>query len=378
MNLSEECKDYKVYIHTFPNGKKYIGITRQDVTQRWGLHGSGYKGQRYLWDAIQKYGWDNVVHEVVMYGLLESEALAVETALIKQFKTYDHNYGYNILIEPNEFIKYTGNKLQKQVICLNTLEIFDSIKIAAKKYDIQATAISKACRGVIEYCGKDEFGHGMCWSFYSPNEVYVQKFVPVLTSSVICLNTLTRYASVYDAVKSLKMSNVKGLLKVCKGRSRYCGVDEHGTGLQWSIYIPGIEYTKIEPKVVRKKVICLNTLEVFDSALEASKKFGIPNYSILRHCERNTQYGSKSRNDGFKYLFRFYDPNEEYTKVASKDLKRPVHNSKKVLCVEIGEVFRSIAEASDKLKVSKYNISRSCSKNGVRSRVTEYTFRYVV
>ena len=376
MNLSEECKDYKVYIHTFPNGKKYIGITRQDVTQRWGFHGSGYKGQRYLWDAIQKYGWDNVVHEVVMYGLLESEALAVETALIKQFKTYDRNYGYNILIEPNEFTKYTGNKLQKPVICLNTLEVFDSIQSAAKKRKLLATTISKACRGVIEYCGKDEFGHGMCWSFYNPNEVYIQECVPLLTSSVICLNTLTRYASVYDAVKSLKMSDVNGLLNVCKGRSRYFGVDEHGMGLQWSIYIPGVEYTKIEPKIVRKKVICLNTLEVFESALEAAKKFGIPKYSILRHCEKNTQYGSKSRNDGFKYLFRFYDPDIKYTKVVSKDLNRPVHNSKKVLCVETGEIFRSISEASDKLKVSKYSISRSCSKSSAKSKITEYTFKY--
>jgi len=377
MSLSEECKDYKVYIHTFPNGKKYVGITKQDVIKRWGLHGTGYKGQRFLWDAIQKYGWDNVIHEIVMYGLFESEALAVETALIKQFKTYDSNFGYNILVEPTEFIKCTADKLQKQIICLNTLEVFDSIQSAAKKYNLLATSISKACRGVIEYCGKDTFGHGMCWSYYKPDNVYIQKFVPLLTSSVICLNTLTRYASVYDAVTSLKMSDVKGLLNVCKGRSKYFGVDDCGMGLQWSIYIPGIEYTKIEPRIVRKKVICLNTLEVFESALEASKKFGIPKYSILRHCERNTQYGSKSKKDGLRYLFRFYDTNKVYTKVVSKDLNRPVHNSKKVLCVETGEIFRSISEASDKLKVSTFAISRSCSKNFSKSRSTGYTFKYV-
>ena len=330
-----------------------------------------------MWDAIQKYGWDNVVHEVVMYGLLESEALAVETALIKQFKTYDHNYGYNILIEPNELIKYTGNKIQKPIICLNTLEVFDSIQSASKKYNLLATSISKACRGVIEYCGKDTFGHGMCWSFYDRDKVYIQKFVPVLTSKIICLNTMRIYNSIYNAIDSLGMTDKQGLLDVCKGKAKYFGFDENGIGLQWCIYIPGIEYTKIEPKVVRKKVICLNTLEVFESALEAAKKFGIPKYSILRHCEKNTQYGSKSRNDGFKYLFRFYDPNIKYTKVVSKDLNRPVHNSKKVLCVETGEIFRSISEASDKLKVSKYSISRSCSKSSAKSKITEYTFKYV-
>ena len=34
---------YKVYMHICPNGKKYIGITQQDVLKRWN-YGNGYKG----------------------------------------------------------------------------------------------------------------------------------------------------------------------------------------------------------------------------------------------------------------------------------------------------------------------------------------------
>lgn len=33
---------YKVYKHTFPNGKKYIGITKLTVENRW-RSGKGYK-----------------------------------------------------------------------------------------------------------------------------------------------------------------------------------------------------------------------------------------------------------------------------------------------------------------------------------------------
>lgn len=36
--------DYTVYMHVFPNGKKYVGITSQDVSRRW-RDGKGYEGQ---------------------------------------------------------------------------------------------------------------------------------------------------------------------------------------------------------------------------------------------------------------------------------------------------------------------------------------------
>ena len=57
--------NYKVYKHTTPNGKVYIGITCQDPQKRWG-YGCNYKNQRYFSTAIKKYGWDNITHEYYM------------------------------------------------------------------------------------------------------------------------------------------------------------------------------------------------------------------------------------------------------------------------------------------------------------------------
>ena len=57
---------WSVYIHTFPNGKKYVGVTSQvPASLRWHNNGSGYKNQGYISRAIEKYGWDNVSHEIV-------------------------------------------------------------------------------------------------------------------------------------------------------------------------------------------------------------------------------------------------------------------------------------------------------------------------
>ena len=47
---------YSVYIHTFPNDKKYIGITSWKPELRWGANGANYKNP-YMVNAIKKYGW---------------------------------------------------------------------------------------------------------------------------------------------------------------------------------------------------------------------------------------------------------------------------------------------------------------------------------
>lgn len=87
---------YFVYRHTFPNGKVYIGITgKKRPEDRW--HGGrGYKNNRRLFNAIQKYGWDNIVHEVVAAGLSREEAEREEIRLIAEFKSASPEHGYNL------------------------------------------------------------------------------------------------------------------------------------------------------------------------------------------------------------------------------------------------------------------------------------------
>ena len=85
---------YKVYMHTFPNGKRYIGITCQNLERRW-RGGKGYEGQ-VVYDAILKYGWDNMRHEKLFDNLTKEQAEAKEVELIAAFKTMSHKCGYNV------------------------------------------------------------------------------------------------------------------------------------------------------------------------------------------------------------------------------------------------------------------------------------------
>lgn len=85
---------WSVYKHTSPSGKLYIGITSKEPKKRWGKNGIHYKGQAF-YNAIVKYGWDNIEHEVICNNITEFEAKEMEKELIKKFNSMDWRYGYN-------------------------------------------------------------------------------------------------------------------------------------------------------------------------------------------------------------------------------------------------------------------------------------------
>lgn len=95
----EDAKNYTVYMHVNKiNDKKYIGITKMSVNKRWGHEGSGYKNNKQpaFYRAIQKYGWDNFQHIILYENLSQDQACHIEVQLIKEYKTQDKNFGYNI------------------------------------------------------------------------------------------------------------------------------------------------------------------------------------------------------------------------------------------------------------------------------------------
>lgn len=72
-------KTYVVYCHTTPDGMQYIGTTC-NVKQRW--FPSTYKNSTLFYDAIERFGWKNIKHEVLFSGLTSDEALKLEDQLI--------------------------------------------------------------------------------------------------------------------------------------------------------------------------------------------------------------------------------------------------------------------------------------------------------
>ena len=95
-----EDNRWTVYVHIVPKSlsgydwdKYYVGITSNKVNERW-QNGEGYKTQ-FFYRAIQKYGWNNIQHEIIAEHLTENEAKNMEKILILKLKSYIDKYGYN-------------------------------------------------------------------------------------------------------------------------------------------------------------------------------------------------------------------------------------------------------------------------------------------
>ena len=202
----DDERKWCVYCHTNKiNGKKYFGITSQDVNERW-RNGLGYQNQIVFWRAINKYTWDKFEHEIVIDELTEDEAKQKEIELIAQYKTncskYNHPaYGYNMtdggngstgriaseetrekigaalkgkmIGDKNPFFgrKHDDETRQKMkenhydcsgensshhspVYCIQLDELFWGCKDAANKYNVNNKSISACCRGVYKHVGK--------------------------------------------------------------------------------------------------------------------------------------------------------------------------------------------------------------------------------
>lgn len=148
---------YSVYCHTNKtNGKKYIGLTKQKPERRW-QKGYGYINT-YFGNAIEKYGWDGFIHEVLYTGLTKEEACKKEIELIALYHTAERECGYNISFggETCDAIIYKKgeehpNHKKVKMIDPKTkqiLKVFGSQSDAARELGISRKGITKACRGI--------------------------------------------------------------------------------------------------------------------------------------------------------------------------------------------------------------------------------------
>ena len=155
-----------IYRHIFPNGKVYIGQTCRKPEKRWN-NGKGYTSP-FMFNAINKYGWDNIQHEILFTGLDQLNADIIEEDLIYYYKQIGKSYNLanggsvNRGWKMSEEAKETREKISKALkgkvnrfkrveqIDKNTLEViraWDSLSEVERQLNISASSISKACKG---------------------------------------------------------------------------------------------------------------------------------------------------------------------------------------------------------------------------------------
>ena len=135
-----------VYMHTVKeNGKKYIGQSKMSPEKRWGKNGHRYKGCMF-YDAIKKYGWNNIEHEILIDNLTEEEADYYEKYYIALYQTDISEFGYNISKggygHPDLFGAKNPNS--RPVICLETNKRWESSSLCCKEIGVNLASLQES------------------------------------------------------------------------------------------------------------------------------------------------------------------------------------------------------------------------------------------
>lgn len=89
-------KKWRVYMYTFPNGKRYIGTTSRTLVGRQGKDWKHYKNCTSIWEAIQEFGTSSIKQEILFEGqITNDEAAELERKYILQYETSNPEKGYN-------------------------------------------------------------------------------------------------------------------------------------------------------------------------------------------------------------------------------------------------------------------------------------------
>ena len=190
----EQQKQYCVYKLTFPNQKIYIGQTC-DLKHRWRGQGNGYKHAFLVYRAIQTFGWQNIIKEIIEENLSQEAALAKERELIDFYHSADSQYGYNGV----------GGTVEGKVINLENNRVFNSVTEAARYYHIYRKAIIKVC------LGEWDSTHGFHFAFLID---YQNNTIPVFIAKpkgnrLKCVETGEEYQNSCQAAKILGVSSVR-------------------------------------------------------------------------------------------------------------------------------------------------------------------------
>lgn len=94
--------------------------------------------------------------------------------------------------------KYSNNEIQphyKKVICINTNEVFDSVKFASEKYNLDESNLVKACKNRNHSCGNID-NVPLRWQYY---EEYLENPIDLNDYKIICLND----GKLFDSCKEI-------------------------------------------------------------------------------------------------------------------------------------------------------------------------------
>lgn len=191
--------NWTVYVHIVPkelsgykNDKYYVGVTGRKPEIRWN-NGKNYRHLVFK-NAIDKYGWNNIKHEIIAENLTKEEAYAFEKTLITLLDSTNRNHGYNISSGGEG-----GNRKELKAVKQYTTEAiyvntFSSSADAGRYFNCDRASITRACKnhGISQ-------GYMWCYADEEITQPYKRKNQKAVIQKDLNGNFLNRFKTAQEA-----------------------------------------------------------------------------------------------------------------------------------------------------------------------------------
>lgn len=210
-------KEYCIYVHINKITKKmYIGQTK-NYNRR--CFPANYKGCIKFYYAIEKYGWENFDHIILIDNLTIEEANLLEEELIKKYNTIEEGYnlksgGLNNIYSEESKQKMSEAK-KKPIICVETGQIYESELEIQKIFGYAVANISACCRHILHSA------YGYQWEFYEPGKKY-SKRTDKRKKAVFCIELNQTFNSAAEAARELNLQR-PNISRCCEGKLNTTG-----------------------------------------------------------------------------------------------------------------------------------------------------------
>lgn len=405
--MSNGENSYSVYKHTTPSNKVYIGITRQRPERRW-QNGYGYEkhGNIHWYNAIKKYGWNNIEHEILLSGLSEDEAKQKEIELIAFYDSTNRNNGYNISPGGGAVSRESVLKRQKTRNITGVTKRESERMLSVWANPQKRAKITVAMQGKTRT--EEQKKH-----YKAANAYRIGKPLPDKTKEKISQIAKTRtgekssrakkvyqidpidgsivktFYTARQAAIEIGAKSISAISNTCRGsgsKKQVC------CGYYWCYekdYETFMKHIELNPVFTKHgnisknpRIMCIENGVIYQTVSEAANNLCIKEISSITqqiYGQRKTVHG---------YTFKFVDckgkviekEKPKSTRTISKEHREAVSKakSKPVMCIETGEIFKNSFEAirfAGLKESSAAMIKRQI--DGKIKTVKGYTWKYV-
>ena len=365
--LEEMNGEYKIYVHINKvNGKIYIGQTKQTLEQR-SSNGKAYKYCRHFWNAIQKYGWENFEHIVLIENLSLEMANIIEEYLIKKYDSTNRKIGYNLWFGGNnrEVNEETRRIQREKKIGYNPWKIWDeeTIESIKRKNSIAKMGeknpmYGKQLSDKAKRLRKERRLHVLQ---YDLDGKFVKEW-----------NSLEDASVEYDIAKANISKSCNEPTSICRGFLwRYKQGDVIPENIksykEMILELDNIRSAQFKP--VYQYDLNGYYITSYEDFHEAEEVTGIKSYGINICCR-----GDLISYMGYRWSFEKHDKIQSVEELYNYDDKyKPIiQYDKNMIFIKI---WKSISDASRELDINKHSIIKCCK--GKQKTSGGYIFRYL-